>query len=226
MTSTEPPAPLTITRHGDVAVITLDDGKANALSHRTIELFHEALDASQDATALVVVGRPGKFSAGFDLSVVEQGPEAAAEIMARGAEISLRLLEWPVPVVLGVTGHALAMGAVLLGCADVRIGAELDVKVGLNEVAIGLPMPRFAGEIMRARLDPRRFHEAVTLARIYTPAEAVEIGYLDEVVDADKVVDTAIERAQTLVDYLDPTAFAITRKTMQGPLTASLRDLS
>jgi enoyl-CoA hydratase len=114
------------------------------------------------------------------------------------------------------------MGAVLLGCADLRIGADIEAKVGLNELAIGLPMTRFAAEIMRARLDTRRFHEAVTLARIYSPREAVDVGYLDRLVGADDVVDEAITAGKELADYLDATAFRITRKTVQGGLIKQL----
>ena len=110
---------------GDVAVVVMDDGKANALGFDLIGAVDEALDRAVDeAGAVALVGRAGKFSAGFDLSVMTSGPENARELLGRGAELGLRLFELPIPVVLGVTGHALAMGGILLCCGDVRIGAD------------------------------------------------------------------------------------------------------
>lgn len=219
---------MTLERRGDVAVVRLDDGRANALSHTVVDQVHSALDEAEDSAALAVVGRPGKFCAGFDLSVMQQGPAAAAGLMDRGAKMALRLFEWPRPTVLGVTGHSLAMGAVLLCCADWRIGTDGAYKIGLNELAIGLAMPEFASELARTRLSARHFHEAVTLARIYGPAEAVVAGYLDELVDVadageDAVGEAAVAKAAELAGYLDARAFAKTRRSLQGPLAARLQ---
>lgn len=201
----------------------MDDGKANAISHRTIEDLDAALHEAEGARALVLAGRPGKFCAGFDLSVVKQGPGAAIEMMNRGAEIALRLHEWPTPRVIASTGHALAMGAVLLSCADVRIGAEGDFKYGLNEVAIGLALPEFAIELTRSRLTPTEFHQATVLSKIYSPDQALAAGYLDELVEPERVVDHALDRAAELAEYLDARAFAATRSNTDAELTEKLR---
>jgi enoyl-CoA hydratase len=221
---TSPPA-VTLETRGEVALVRLDDGRANALSHAVVDQLETALDDADGAAGLALVGRPGKFCAGFDLSVVREGPAAAAELMDRGARVALRLFEWPTPSVLGVTGHALAMGAVFLCCADWRIGTDGDFKLGLNEVAIGLAMPEFASELARTRLATRQFHEAVALARIYGPRAAAEAGYLDEVGDddPDATVEAAVAKATELSDYLDARAFARTRRALRGPLAEHLR---
>lgn len=76
--------------------ITMDDGKANAVSPALIDAFHNALDQAEQAKKVVVlVGREGKFSAGFDLSVMSQGGEAMANLVSGGAELSHRLLPLP-----------------------------------------------------------------------------------------------------------------------------------
>jgi enoyl-CoA hydratase len=209
--------------HDGVAVISLDDGKANALSHDVLLQLESALDAAAQAKAVALVGRPGKFCAGFDLKVMQSGPQEAIALMAKGAEVALQLFQLPRPSVLGVTGHALAMGAVLLSCGDVRVGAEGDFKLGLNEVAIGLAMPVFALELSRTRLATAAFHEATALARIYSPSEAVAMGYLDEVVPADQVAERAVQRAAEMGDRLDARAFAATRVTMRAALADELR---
>lgn len=218
-------APITLDHRDGVALVVMDDGKANALSHSMLDALDSVLDRAADADALVLAGRPGKFCAGFDLSVVQQGPAEASALMEKGAELALRLHEWNRPRVVAVTGHALAMGAVLLACADLRIGAPGEFKIGFNEVGIGLPMPEFANELHRGRLDPRHFHQAIALARIYDPAGAVEAGFLDRLAEGD-VIEDAVATAAELSSRLDPKAFAITRRTLDRDLTDRLRRLT
>lgn len=209
---------------GPVAVIDIDDGKANALGFELLDALDAALDrAEAEAEAVAVVGRPGKFSAGFDLSVMTSGPDQARGLLGRGAELGMRLYEFPQPVVLGVTGHALAMGGILLCCADIRIGADGPFKLGLNEVAIGMPVPAFAVELCRDRLSKRSFTRAIQLARIHDPAEALEAGFLDEVVGPDRVRDRAVEVATELAGTLHRGPFRATRRTIRAELAGRLR---
>lgn len=211
-------------RVGDVAVIRLDDGKANALGFDIVDGLAGALDDSADAKAIAIIGRPGRFSAGFDLTVMRS--DRAVELMGKGADLALRLVEHPAPVVLGITGHALAMGAVLMLTADWRVGAEGDYKLGLNEVRIGLFVPAFACDLAEYRLSKRHLTEAVQLAEVYDPQGALQAGFLDEVVDLEQVEGRAIERATTWAADLDPKAFARTRTIARGDLMAKLRDTS
>jgi enoyl-CoA hydratase len=211
-------------RVGDVAVIRLDDGKANALGFDIVDGLAGALDDAGDAQAVCIIGRPGRFSAGFDLTVMRS--ERAVELMGKGSDLALRLVEHPAPVVLGITGHALAMGAVLMLTADWRVGAEGDFKLGLNEVRIGLFVPAFAADLAEYRLSRRHLTEAVSLAEVYDPQGALAAGFLDEVVDPDAVADRAIERATTWAADLDAKAFARTRRIARQDLLAKLRDPS
>lgn len=208
---------ITFKMRGDVAVIRIDDGKANAISHELIGEFIDALDkARADAKAVVVVGREGRFSAGFDLKTMGAGPTQARDLLKAGAQVGHALYLLPIPVVIGCTGHALAMGAILLFCADVRIGAEGAYKIGMNEVAIGMPLPRFAVELARDRLSPRQLTAATNLAQIYDPAGAVEAGYLDRVAPLADVEAEAIATATELASKLDPRAFRMTRNHLRA----------
>ena len=200
-----------------VALITIDDGKANAISHDIAAGVHDALErARSEAGAVVLTGRPGRFSAGFDLSVMTSSPEAARNLLKAGADIAIEIHEFPMPVVIASTGHALAMGAILLMSADIRIGAEGNYKIGLNEVAIGMPVPKFAVELARTSLSNAAFTAAVNLATVYGPAGAVVAGYLDQVVADDAVLATALAHAAELAERLDADAFALTRKNCRG----------
>jgi enoyl-CoA hydratase len=208
-----------------VAAIVLDDGKANAISHAVIDDLNGALDrAQEEARAVVLVGRPGKFCAGFDLSVMTEGIEAAQALVKRGAELSLRIYEYPMPVVVACTGHALAMGAIMLMAADVRVGADGEYKIGLNEVSIGMPVPVFATELARDRLSKRHFLKAVSHSTIYSPLGAIDAGFLDEVAAPDDVATEAHHRARQLADYLKPDAFRHTRTNARAVVAQYIRD--
>ena len=217
--------PATLSIEEGVATIQLDDGKANALSHDMLEGIERALDDAEasEAKVLVIIGREGKFSAGFDLKVMTSGPQQARDLLGRGAELGLRLYEFPIPVVFGVTGHALAMGGILLSCADVRVGAEGNFKIGLPEVRIGMPVPAFAVELCRDRVSPQWFTRSVQLAEALTPEQALEAGFFDEVVAPDEVAPRVAAVAAELAEAIHPGPFRLTRHTMRGELAAELR---
>jgi enoyl-CoA hydratase len=212
----------------DVSVLRLDDGKANAFSHAALDALGDALEqaAKDEAKGLALIGRPGRFSAGFDLSVMSKGIEEVVALVGKGAKMAIQLFEWPAPVVLGVTGHAVAMGAVTLLAADERIGAEGPFKIGLNEVAIGMTLPEFALAFAEERISRRHLHRATVLAEIYAPDAAVDAGYLDRVVPADEVEAQAIARARELGGALDAKAYLRTKLALRGPTLERLKRAS
>ena len=211
---------------GDVALVRVDDGKVNVLSHEVIAALQESLDrAESEAKAVVLMGRPGKFTAGFDLKVMQSGPEAASNLFRAGMDLFVRLYEFPIPVVAACTGHAFAAGAIWLMCCDVRIGADTPTKIGLNETAIGMVLPNSVVTLARDRLSPRHVHSSVQLARLYSPAEAVDVGYLDWVVPEDELEQAALGEAAGLAEGLALKAFAGTRRVIRGPVATSVREM-
>ena len=157
-----------------VATITMDDGKVNAASPQMLAELGKAFDrAGADQAVVVLAGRPGVFSAGFDLPVLRAGGTAASAMVRAGFELAGRLLSFPAPVLIACTGHAVALGSFLLLSGDYRLGAAGPYKITANEVAIGLTMPQVAIEICRQRLTPAFFTRAVTLAEVFPPDDAV-----------------------------------------------------
>ncbi len=215
MSSTTNTAIVKTEARGDVLVVQMDDGKANALSPEMLDALDQALAAAEsDAKALVLTGRVGRFSAGFDLKHMMAGPDSARALVRRGAEVLMRLYHHPQPVVAACTGHALAGGALLLLCADVRVGAQGEFKLGLNEVSIGMPLPILAHELARDRLEPRHFLAATLFAAQYAPDRAVEVGYLDRVVEPGELLASALEQAQQLAK-LPPVPFKLTKRSLR-----------
>lgn len=200
-----------------VATITFDDGKANVVNHALVDGVNAGLDqAEADGLGVLLVGRAGMFSAGFDLGVVRDGGrEAGRALVDAGARLALRIGRFPRPVSVACTGHGLAMGAVLLCAADHRIGAEGDFKIGFNEVAIGMATPGFLLELARERLSKRHLLAATGASRIYSPSEAVDVGLLDETSPADELLAAAKAHAEQLAALPAP-AFAKTKAMTRG----------
>lgn len=200
-----------------VATVTMDDGKVNVLSPGMLAALGGALDrALADQCAVVLTGRPGVFSAGFDLKVLRAGGPDALGMLFGGFELAERMLSFPLPVVAAVSGHALAMGSFLVLATDYRLGAAGDYRIGANEVAIGMTMPEFAVEICRQRLSPACFHRAVINAEIFAPEGAVTAGFLDQVVPEDELAAAARARAAELRS-LDMAAHAATKLRARKP---------
>jgi enoyl-CoA hydratase len=207
-----------------IALITMDDGKANALSHEVIDALHAGLDrAEREARAVMLTGRERRLSGGFDLTVMISSPEATRKLVTAGAELMLRLYTFPRPVVVACTGHALAAGAILLLVADARIGAQGEFKIGLNEVAIQMTLPLFAMELARDRLSKRHFTAAVTQARIFDPLQAQDAGYLDATVPAGALLETALDQARRLAALPDP-AFRDTKQRERAATVQRIRE--
>jgi enoyl-CoA hydratase len=185
-----------------VAVVSFDDGKANVYSHEVLEALSAALDraeADPDARAILLVGRPGRFSAGFDLATMMAGPESMRSLVAAGGRFTAKLLLEPLPVVAACTGHALAAGALVLLAADHRVGAAGDWKIGLNEVAIGMALPIWAVELARYRMPPSEF-DHIVLGQTGGPEEARTAGFLDRVVAPDELLAEATAAAARLAE--------------------------
>lgn len=218
MSDPTPADPVTCTIEDGVAVLRLDDGKVNVISHRVIELVGTGLDrALEEATAVAIVGRAGKLCAGFDLAEMTAGAEAAGALVGSGCRLLMRIYGHPQPVVVAVTGHALAAGALLALSCDTRIGADVPAKIGLNETSIGMGLPDFAIELAQARLSPAHLTRSTVQAEIYDPAGAVEAGYLDRVVPAADCETEAVAEAARL-GQLPGAAYRHTKLALRQPM--------
>jgi enoyl-CoA hydratase len=207
-----------------VATVSMNDGKVNALSLQMLSELNGALDqAAADEAVVVLTGRDGIFSAGFDLRVLTAGGTEAADMLRAGFELSQRLLSFARPVVIACSGHAIAMGVFLLLSGDHRIGAEGPYKITANEVAIGLTMPQTALEICRQRLAPAYLNRVVINAEIFAPAEAVAAGLLDRVVPPAELPVVAREAALALAT-LNMDAHAATKLRTRAPALRAIQE--
>ena len=216
-------AALATVRHEEnIAILTIDDGKVNVFSAAMANRLRECFDEiGPDVGAVVVMGRPGIFSAGFDLKTIRAGDLAAtAKMVSLTVKMAMDVMCFPRPVVGAAPGHSVAMGALFMMTMDYRLGARGNFRVGLNEVGDGLRLPIFAVELARYRLPTESLIKSTQHAVLYDPDGAVKAGFLDKVVEPDALLDAALARARQLSTLPNPAY-----RESKSNLVAPVRDL-
>ena len=205
------------------AVITIINGKANAINHKVIEGLTRGLDTAEEENKVVILtGQNGIFSAGFDLKVMTKSPESAKELVTKGSELSLRMLSFPQPIIIACSGHAIAKGAFLLLSSDYRIGVEGDFKIGLNEVMIGMTMHHAGIAIAKSRLSEVYLNRSVNNAEIFNSKQAIAAGFLDRIVPESQLMETAVKVAE-MSSKLNKKAHAATKLKVRKPHLDTLK---
>jgi enoyl-CoA hydratase len=206
-----------------VATIRIDDGKRNALSPQVLAGIYSALDRAESDRAIVILtGRDGVFSAGFDLKVMKRGGMPAIRMLRRGYALTARVLAYPHPVIVACNGHCMAMGVFLMLSADYAIGSHGDFKIAANEVAIGLTMPRVAAAVLQHRLKPAAFQRAVTLSEYFDVATAADAGFFDATVESVELMARAEACAQEFMK-LDARAHTASKRRIRAALIRKIR---
>ena len=159
---------------------------------------------------MVLTGREGMFSGGFDLNVMNEGPEAALKLTSEGSKLARRIMAHPKPVIMLSTGHTIAMGAFLALACDYRMIAEGEYKIGFNETLIGMSMHNFGIELARHRLPKAYFNRCVINAEIFNPTGALRAGFFDRIVPQEQM-KMAGPMAGQMFSQLNMTAFKNTK---------------
>jgi len=196
----------TLTTEGDVSIITLNDGKANVFSPEMSSTVSNLLDqVPGDKGSLVITGRPGIFSAGFDLKIISsEDADAVAAMVKAGFTLLARIYNFPRPVIAACSGHGVALGAFLLCCADYRLGAKGQFIVQANETRNNMSIPTPILEISKSRISKTHWYRAILNAEAYPVEKAIEPGYLDEVTEPDNLMIRAMEVANDLATLGHP----------------------
>jgi len=218
---------LTTEMRGDVAVVRMEHGKANALDFELLEEISTRLDELEgSAAAIVLTGGGAIFSAGVDLFRLLDGGRGYLErYLPILSGTFLRLFTFPLPTVAAVNGHAIAGGCILALACDHRILAAGSSRIGVTELQVGVPFPAMALEIVRSALPPHHAQEAILTARTYPFADALARGFGDEMVPAERLLDRACEVAAAL-GALPARAYALTKRQLRRPSLERLQDLA
>jgi enoyl-CoA hydratase len=211
--------------HGDIAVVTMAHGKANALDTEFCEAIVAKLDGLRnDARGVVWTGTGGIFSAGVDLHRILAGGEAYGHTFLPALSRAFKALyAFPNPLVTAINGHALAGGCIIAIAGDHRVMVNDKATIGVPELRVGVPLPGIALEMIR-QVSGAHSQRVLYRGERHDPAAAQSLGLVDELVAAEQVLPTAIAAAEDLCS-LSPEAFAVTKWQLREQVFLRLHEL-
>ncbi len=209
----------------NIATLTFDDGKANVVGHSFLDDINAGLDRAEEqgVAAVILRGREGMFSAGFDLKEFEKGVEEGLSMVRKGFELLVRLYSYPLPLVAACTGHGIAMGAFIMMACDMRIGTRGEFKMSLPETRISMDLPPILLELARSRISRRHMTRVALLSEVYNPEQAMDAGFVDEVVDAGELTTRAMAVA-TELSQLPQQQFAANKLAIRAESLQIMKD--
>ena len=205
----------TLTSKDDISIITLDDGKANVFSPKMIQDVNECLDkVPTESGALIITGRDGMFSAGFDLKIISSGDiQATMDMSLSGFKLLSRIFSFPRPILAACSGHGIALGTFLLCCCDYRIGVKGDYMIGANEMRTNMVIPIPILELISHRVTASHKYRAILGAEMYSIENGIGAGLIDEVVDPENLMETAMLKAKDLATMGHP-SYSLTKELL------------
>lgn len=214
-----------VTHENKVVTLTFDDGKANVVGPAFLNEINSGLDRALDeqAGAVILKGRDGMFSGGFDLNEFKKGPEQGLAMVQSGFELLVRLYSYPAPLVAACTGHGIAMGAFIIMACDSRVAARGDFKMSLPETAIGMDLPPLLVELTVSRIARQHLTRVALQSEVYSPEHAVEAGFIDEVVDLDDLDARTMAIAERL-SQLPGAQYAANKLAIRAHTLQAMRD--
>lgn len=216
---------VTVSVDDGVALVTMDDGGHNTFTPERFEQLTAVLDdAGDDVTAFVLTGREGMLSAGLDLKYMQSaGRDGVRRLLVLFGQTLMRWWTEPRPTVCAATGHAIAAGTMMAMACDHAVAADGDFWWGLTETQINFAMPAFGLTLARHNVRADRVDDLVLPGARIPAAEAVEVGYADQLAPPAEVLDRATARARELAS-LPSTAYAATKQRLRGAAAREVLD--
>ena len=212
-----------IERNGEVALIRLENGKANAIGPSFLDRLQSLLGQLGDARAAVITGQGSAFSAGLDLpALIDLDRVGMRAFVLRFDAVMMRVFELPIPLVAAVNGHAIAGGCVLALQADVRIGADREARIGLNETQLGIGLPASVVETLRLQVPGSSLAALAVEGRLLSPREALQLGVLHELAAEAELLPRALQRASSLA-AVPPAGIRMVKESLRRPAAAAAR---
>lgn len=214
------------TREQDgVRTLSMVHGKANAFDTELLAALQDSLAAAEsDAIkAVVLTGSGSIFSAGVDLfRVVDGGRDYLETFLPALSGLLSRLFSFPKPVIAAINGHAIAGGCILACACDRKVGVRGSARIGVPELRVGVPFPAAALHVVRFAVGNARLAEMVLGGETYTPDRALDLGFLDRLVDPEDLLECALVEARQLA-RLGRHTFALTKSQLRRKTAETMR---
>jgi len=184
-----------------IATVTINRPPVNSVNLATIQEMDKALDElaeNKDVRVIILTGSGEKsFSAGFDVSDAANAAKAGEE----GQRVWTKVFRYTKPVIAAVNGFAFGGGCELALACHFRLMSDAPkAKIGLTELNLGI-IPGWGGtQRMTVLVGRTKALELMLFSKRLTAEEAFQIGLVDKVCAADKLLDEAREMASKLVN--------------------------
>lgn len=195
----------TLQNREEAVIVEMASNPVNKQNDDFLRDLHRAfdqLDQEYPGKPVILTAQGKCFSAGLDFEAVfpmfaRGSQKEVADWFAEYQRSMMRIFTSPRLTIAAVNGHAFAGGLILALACDFRLAAEGGSKFSLNEVAIGIPMPSVYIELLRYRLGAAAI-ETTLLARTYDLADAKRLGFIQEVVPPEQLLEAALAVARPI----------------------------
>lgn len=210
-------------------IIQMDREKANPMNHEFVAGLRIALKnllEDDSIQGVIINGKENFFSAGLDIPELYTYDEKQFEKFWRNfMDLICDLLAFDKPLIASINGHSPAGGCILaIGC-DYRVMADGNYKIGLNEIPVGIVVPRGVFDIYSFWIGRKLAYQYLMEGKLYSPQHAKEIGLIDEVVSADKVLEAAENKLKQYLQF-DAMSWRITKRQLKHDTLKSISSIS
>lgn len=213
----------------DVIIATFDHGKTNSITEETIHAIAsivERANTNDEIKGIILTGAGKTFSSGFDLPMFLgfKDLDAVVTFFKKVEDVYIELFMCPKPVVAALNGAAVAGGLITAMAADYRIiKNHPKIKVGMNEIKIGLGLSIVQTEIMRFGFDSdKKFRDIMYWGELFDVERAKEQGIVDEIVEEDRLIPRAKEVISSWIDN-PGRAFTLLKTSLRKPYADRMR---
>jgi enoyl-CoA hydratase/carnithine racemase len=211
------------------AIIQIDREKSNPMNYELVAELRIALKSIQednDIKGAILNGKENFFSAGLDIPELFTYDEKQFEkFWLNFMDLVADLIAFDKPLVASITGHAPAGGCILaIGC-DYRVMAEGNFKIGLNEIPVGIIVPRGIFDLYSFWIGRKRAYQYLMEGKLYSPEHAMEIGLIDEVCPKELVLVQAETQLKKYIQY-NENAWRQTKRQLRFDLLESMHSIS
>jgi enoyl-CoA hydratase/carnithine racemase len=183
-------------------VLRLEGGKANAMTPELLDTLDRMIDGFErsPATAAVLTGYERYFCAGLALpQIIDFDVEQMRRFIQLFSRVTTRVFACEKPIIAAINGHAIAGGCVLGLVCDWRIAVDDPaVRIGLNEVELGIGLPAIVIESLRLAVPPASFLPIALEARLFGPRDALGLGLVHELAPAGELLARATAKARAI----------------------------
>jgi 3,2-trans-enoyl-CoA isomerase len=220
---------ITLNRKENYAIITMKRGKSNPINQQFVTEFNQTLYEileDEDIFGAVIVGQDNFFSAGLDIPELYQYNGAEFNKFWRSfMHLILSISKFNKPLVAAITGHAPAGGCIIANGCDYRVMADGNYKIGLNEIPVGIVVPRGVYAQYSVWLGERNAYQYLMEGKLYSPSHAKEIGLVDEVVALEQVLEVAENKLKQYLQY-EQNGWRMTKAQLRNNVITIMESMS